>query len=254
MNQLGWCSGIGNAELLKSLGYDFIEIALNSLLLEDREEYRKLIKPVLASPLPTKAFNLFFPQGLRIVGPDANEARIRNYIALAAETLTEAQASVIVLGSAGARNIPEGWERQQADEQLLQVLSWCADELRQTGIILAIEPLNREESNFINSVEDAVEFARLVNRAEIRVLADFFHMDEEREPLDTIRKHKDWLAHIHLADTGRKHPGSGQYDYDAFFSILKEIDYKGMISAECFVDDPRTDMMHSMAFIKNKWN
>jgi sugar phosphate isomerase/epimerase len=254
MNQLGWCSGIGNAELLGNLGYNFIEVALNSLQLENKNEYKELIKPVLASPLPTKAFNMFFPQGLRIVGPEANESRIRNYITLAVETLVRTKASIIVLGSAGARHIPEGWERQHAEEQFLKVLSWCADEMQGTSIILAIEPLNRQESNFINSVEEGVHFARQINRAEIQVLADFYHMDEEQEPLDTLMKHKEWLAHIHLADTGRKNPGSGQYDYDTFVSILKEIEYTGMISSECFVDDPRTSMEQSMAFIKKKWS
>ena len=67
-----------------------------------------------------------------------------------------------------------------------------------------------------------------MNRPEIRVLADFFHMDEENKPLETLREHCDWVVHIHLADTGRRNPGTGSYPYDRFFGLLKEIGYAGI--------------------------
>ena len=70
------------------------------------------------------------------------------------------------------------------------------------------------------------------------MLADFFHMDEENEPFETLREHRDWVVHIHLADTGRRNPGTGSYDYDRFFGLLREIDYQGLMSAECKVADP----------------
>ena len=66
--------------------------------------------------------------------------------------------------------------------------------LEGTRTTLAIEPLNRKESNIINSVAEGVRFARQVNRPEIRVLADFYHIDEEREPLDTLKTNGEWLA------------------------------------------------------------
>ena len=92
-----------------------------------------------------------------------------------------------------------------------------------------------------------------MNRPEIRVLADFFHMDEEDEPLETLREHREWLVHIHLADTGRRNPGTGSYDYDRFFGLLREIDYQGMMSAECKITDPAADMRHSHAFLRRHW-
>ena len=98
-----------------------------------------------------------------------------------------------------------------------------------------------------------MRFAQRINRPEIRVLADFYHMDEEQEPLDTLKVNGDWLAHIHLADTGRKNPGTGMYDYDTFFGFLKDGGYKGMISAECSVEQPEADMRHSLKFLKRYW-
>jgi sugar phosphate isomerase/epimerase len=250
MNKFGWCSSIKDAELIGRLGYDFIEVALSSLKLE---EHAKLLAPVLASPIPVKAFNVFFPGDLKIVGPAVDTARVRNYIEKAAEVLSKAGASIIVLGSGGARNVPEGWDRTQAEEQFTQVLNWCADSLKGSGVTLAIEPLNRKESNIVNSVEEGVKFAKLVNRPEIRVLADFYHMDEEKEPLTEIAAYGEWLAHIHLADTGRRNPGSGQYDYPAFVKQLEQIGYTGMISVECKVEDKEREMAESLAFIRSQW-
>ena len=251
--KLGWCRPLEDAPLLERLGYDFIEVALAPLGLEDKGTFAAAKRSVLGSSLPTSAFNTFFPKDIRIVGPDADPPRVRNYLARAAEILGEAGARVVVLGSGWARNVPEGWERARAEDQLLEVLSWCADALEGTGCALVIEPLNREESNIINSVAEGVGFAERVGRPEIRVLADFYHMDEEREPLGTLEANRDWLAHIHVADTGRRNPGTGSYDYDGFFGHLRAIGYAGMISAECEVGEPKADMRHSLEFMRRRW-
>ena len=67
----------------------------------------------------------------------------------------------------------------------------------------------------------------------IRVLADFYHMDEEAEPLQQISQHAAWLAHIHVADSGRLAPGTGHYPYVTFAEELRQIGYAGLISVEC---------------------
>lgn len=251
--RIGWCRALEDADLVKRVGYDFIEVPLAPMGLEDRESFEASKKRVSASPLPTCAFNVFFPQDIRIVGPDVDVRRVKNYLARAAELLGEARAEIVVLGSGWARNAPENWARSRAEEQLLQALSWCADALEGSGVTLAIEPLNRRESNIVNSVAEAVDYAKRISRSEIRVLADFYHMDEEQEPLDALSAHVGWLAHIHIADTGRRNPGTGSYDYDRFFGYLKEAGYTGMISAECKVERPEADMRHSLNFLRRYW-
>ncbi|MCZ8514169.1 sugar phosphate isomerase/epimerase [Paenibacillus filicis] len=253
MNLFGWCTDIRNAALLHTLGYDYIETPLAPLQLENREEYKRRLEPLLDSPLPVKAFNIAFPRDIRIVGPEAKEVRIRRYAELAVNTLIRTGSEVLVLGSGGSRNVPEGWERTRAEEQFMQVLSWFATELHGTGIRLAIEPLNKKETNLINSVKEAVDYAKQLNDPSIRVLADFYHMDEEREPLAEIGRYKEWIAHIHLADTDRRHPGSGRYDYDTFVKVVKDSGYEGMISVECRTEQEEEEMGASLDFMKRKW-
>ena len=59
MYKVGWCSEIQQADFLAESGYDFIECALVSLALEDREAYRRLLPNYLDSALPVSAFNCF---------------------------------------------------------------------------------------------------------------------------------------------------------------------------------------------------
>ncbi len=251
--QIGWCGAIGDAPLMKQVGLDFVEIPLAPLGLEDKATFAAAKRAVLDCALPTCAFNVCFPLDMRVVGPETDDRRARNYLSRAAELLAQARAKVVVLGSGWARNVPDHWDRSRAEAQFLQTLSWCADALAGSGVTLVIEPLNRKESNLVNSVEEGVRFARAINRPEIRVLADFYRMDEEQEPLKTLKTNGDWLTHIHLADTGRRNPGAGNYDYAAFFGLLKDVGYQGMISAECSVRHPEADMKHSLAFLKRCW-
>ena len=204
--KFGWCAPLKDVDRIMRAGFDYIELPLAAQGLEDRATFAASKKAIAASPLPAAAFNYFMPRDMRVVGPDIDVGRVKTYLARAAELLDSAGARACVFGAAWARNIPQGWQRERAEQQFLETLGWRADALQGTGVTLAIEPLYRKESNFINSVAEGAHFARQVNRPEIRVLADLFHMDEEDEPFDTLVEHRQWLAHIHLADTGRKNP------------------------------------------------
>jgi sugar phosphate isomerase/epimerase len=253
MNLFGWCAEIEQAGLIHEIGYDYIECTLVALKLEDPIESKIMIAKYKDSIALVKAVNVFFPGDMKVTGPHVDQKRLRRYIAAASEALHEIGTKIAVMGSGGARRVPEGWDRNQAQEQLMELFTWIADEFTGNGVTLAIEPLNRKESNLINSVSEGVEYVRQINRDCIRVLADFYHMDEENEPLDTLIENKDWLAHIHVADTGRLSPGTGHYPYDTFVSKLKSIGYSGMISAECKVKVFEPELAASLPFLKKKW-
>src|SRR5690606_15973185 len=118
------------------------------------------------------------------------------------------------------------------------------------GITIVIEPLNKKESNIINSVLEAEEYAKKVNRKSIQVLADFYHMDEENEPLENIMTAKEFLKHIHVADTGRFAPGTGQYPYNPFVDSLQRAYLNGRVSIQCKWNDLHKDLANFMKYIK----
>lgn len=251
MNKLGWCRGIADARLLRDCGFDFIECPLAVLPLEDEAALRRELAAYKESPLPVSAFNSFFPGSIKIVGPEAEPERIRRYIHAAARVLGELGSRIAVLGSGKSRRIPDGWEKARAEEQLLRTLAWIAGEFDGTKATLAIEPLNAKEDNFINRVSEAAVYAGMVGRPQVRVLADLYHMDEEREPLEELLVHREWLAHVHIADSGRLAPGTGQYPLARFVGLLRDAGYAGMISAECTVVDAREELPRSLAFIQS---
>ncbi|BCQ26703.1 TIM barrel protein [Caballeronia sp. NK8] len=255
MPRFGWCGPLQNAALMKEAGLDYIEAQLVPMTLEDDASFGDAKARIVDLPLPALAFSYLFPHDARIVGPEKDGRRNRAYFDRVVELLTLARARVVVLGSGWTRNIPEGWTQAQAEDEFLTTLAWCADALQGSGATLVIEPLNRKESNLVNSVADGARLAKTLNRNEVRGLADFYHMDEEAEPLDEVREHCAWLAHIHLADTGRLNPGTGSYDYPTFFGHLKASGYQGLLSAECaFNDEPLTSMRESAAFLRAAWD
>lgn len=252
--QFGWCGPLQNAASIKDAGLDYIEAQLVPMKLEDDASFASAKALIKELPLPALAFSYLFPHDVRLVGPEKDERRNRAYFDRVVELLSLARARVVVLGSGWTRNIPESWTQAQAEDEFLTALAWCADALKGSGTTLVIEPLNRKESNLVNSVADGARLAKVLNRPEVRGLADFYHMDEEAEPLDELREHCAWLAHIHLADTGRLNPGTGSYDYPTFFGHLKACGYRGLLSAECgFKSEPVASMRESAAFLGQAW-
>ena len=63
----------------------------------------------------------------------------------------------------------------------------------------------------------------------------------------------DYIHHVHVADTERKAPGTGEFDFDGFFGALKEAGYDGRISIECRWDDFDTEAPKALEFLKAKW-
>lgn len=249
----GWCAPLAEAPALAAAGYDFIEVALSGFRLETSSGFGEAVAAVRAAPIPILAFNTFFPKDMMVVGPEVDEARVKTYLARAADLMSEARARIAVLGSGWSRNAPTGWPAEQAHEQFHTALGWCADALADSGVTLVIEPLNRDESSMINSVAEGVECSAAVNRPEIRVLADFYHMHVENEPLGEVFTHREWLSHVHLADTGRLNPGSGTYDYPLFFGWLKVSGYRGLLSVECLAERTDANLAASLHFLKSEW-
>lgn len=247
---IGWCAGVEHAERLAGAGVDYLECPLASLELENKDGAAERMRRYADSPLPVRAMNLFAPGDMKLVGPGCDEGRIRRYAQLAVEAASRIGTELIVLGSGRARMIPEDGERARAEQELLQVLAMIAEEWRGSGVTLALEPLNRKESNIVNSVAEAVNLVQQINSPAVRVLADFYHMQEEDEPLSTLYDHRDWLAHIHIADTGRRAPGTGTYPYVQFMQMLQDGGYSGRISAENAWPDTEEELAGSIAYMR----
>ncbi len=117
-----------------------------------------------------------------------------------------------------------------------------------SGVTLAIEPLNRFETYFVNIAEDAVKLARDVGHPNVKVHLDTFHMNiEEKDVATAIRNTGDFLGHMHCCENDRGAPGSGHVDWDGVFEALHDVNYDNWIVIESFV--PAIDAIAKAAAI-----
>lgn len=258
MIRLGCCCAIEQAALAQAAGFDYLECTVVSLQPEaDDASAAPILAAYGAAPLPVDAFNVLLPRDLKVVGPEVDWPRVERYVASALARVAAVGARRVVFGSGGARNVPDGFDRAQAEEQLVRFLGLLADQAEPRAITVVIEPLNRKESNILNDVPEAVRLAQRVNRPSIRVLADLYHMQEEGEPLAHISSNGAWLAHIHVADSGRLAPGTGAYPYREFARELSAMGYGrgewGGISVECRWQDFGREAPAAVEFLRGIW-
>lgn len=247
--RLGWVATADQSVRLREIGYDYIEMHLAPFGLEDAASLSNAKQRTCDLALPCEVLSLMFPRDLRLVGDAPMLDRARRYLGFATELMVHLRAEIVVYGSGWVRNLPSGFDAGRREQQYIESLNLIADCLAGSGAVCAIEPLNRKESDIANSVDEAVHYASLVNRREIKVLADFFHMQEEREPIETVVRNAKWLSHVHVADTGRRNPGSGTYPYASFAAQLRLAGYDRRVTTECVANDER-HMRESYLFLR----
>lgn len=121
------------------------------------------------------------------------------------------------------------WDR--AVENLRRV----AVEAENRGLKIAIEPLNRFESDLVNTADDVLRLLQDIQHPAAGICLDMFHMNiEEPDAELALLKAGDKLLHLQVAENYRGIPGTGNAPWDAYFSGLKKINYNGGISIESF--------------------
>lgn len=129
--------------------------------------------------------------------------------------------------------IKENVDKTEAEKWTIDCLRKCTEFAKKYNIGLTLEPVNRYEGNFINTLSEGVEFIKRVGVSNLGLLVDTFHMNiEEISIYDSIIQAKDYITHVHFADSNRWAPGCGHLDFAKIVQILKKIGYQGYVSAE----------------------
>ncbi len=124
----------------------------------------------------------------------------------------------------------EEWKRAVSG---LKELAKVAEDL---DVRIALEPLNRFETYFLNTAEDAVALVQEVGSRAVGVHLDTFHMNIEEKCLyKAIKTAGSYLYHFHTCENDRGTPGEGHVEWDDVFQALREVDYKGALVIESFV-------------------
>jgi len=243
--KFGVCTSLIDSAAASSVGWDYVEPMVKDLLDESL--------PPPALPVP--AANVLVPAAMKITGPHANVDWLKAHMQRVTARAKQLGVEILVFGSGGARNVPDGFNRDEARRQIASFLKMSAEICAAANITLAVEHLNRGECNIINTVAEAMQYVREVDHPSIRCLVDSYHLWLENESLDSVADALPYLAHVHVADKeGRLPPGeSGSSDYRPLFDLLKKGGYDRRISVEATGYTP--DMgPRVVKFLKDKWN
>ncbi len=255
MENIGVCTGLENTEILKPLGYTYIEAGVRWFLVPDKseDEFNKMLGKAQKAVLPVKACNSFLPGELKSVGPDAVHPEILEYVETAFRRAKKAGVEIIVFGSGGSRSIPEGFSPDSARKQFVSLCSEIALIASKYNVVVVLEPLNSNECNFITSVTEGAKIVEDVNHPNFRLLADIYHMKVDNEGPESIKKYGHLIKHIHVAEKeGRAAPGTHNEDLSPYYDALREVGYPGAMSIECRWEDLNGQAEKAIKTIKDQ--
>ncbi len=233
--KFGVCSA---SKLVKGVGADYSELPASTVSAMEREEYSELLRAVRNGEIITYSCNGLVPGSVRITG-DINKALVREYVDKTFYRLKELGISILVFGSGAAKNVPEGFSMEKAWDQILEFGHFAAECAGKYGQTIAVEPLCYAEANIINTLEDGARYVNAINRDSFKLLADFYHVNQNKEDLSELEKYKDLLVHVHIAGLKRGIPETEE-DKEYVKSCirkLKEIGYNGNVSYEGAMTD-----------------
>jgi D-psicose/D-tagatose/L-ribulose 3-epimerase len=136
-----------------------------------------------------------------------------------------------------ARMVPPEQRKVEWDRAVTNLRKVC-ELAEERGLMIALEPLNRFESDLINTAQDVVRLINDINHPAAKILLDGFHMAiEERDLEQAIITAGENLIHVQVSENYRGTPGTGQTPWHAFKKGLQKIKYQGAVSIESFTPE-----------------
>jgi len=252
--RIGVCTSVTNVEQVPP-GLDFLEGTVGELLCPRRDEsaFEEALSRVRGAPLPVEAANALIPGDLKTTGPDSDPEAVEAYVAGVCERARRMGLKRVVFGSGGSRRVPGGFDRERAADQIVEHMRRWAPLAERAGVILVLEPLNRGETNIVNSVDEGAELVRRVDHPCVRLLADTYHMAKEGESPDAVRRAGELIAHVHCAEAGGRVPlGFGGEDHRPYFRALKDIGYDDRIAVEARWENFPRDLPRAVAELRRQ--
>ena len=232
--EIGVCGATGDFTKADRSGFDYFEPSAAAIAALSDQGFADFRARVLASRMRCPAFNSLI-RTLHVAGPEGNLEAVSAYLESTLDRCRQLGARIAVWGSASSRNVPEGFSRDKAGQQITTFLRRAGDIAQARNIVIAIEPLRKQESNIINSGAEALRLVHEVKHPNVKMIIDYYHMRVEKEDPEILQTAREHIVHIHFANPdGRRWPKAMSEDpeYGRFFELVKRIGYRGGISIE----------------------
>ncbi len=250
VNTMVWTTRVGKAQepllaRIKEWGFDGAELFLSP---EEPADLRA-VRAVLDRLGLERTTCTVIPRDCHLVSPEPDvRARGVRYLKACLERTVDLGSNLICGPMHSGLGVMSGRRRTQDEWK------WAVEALREVGgratelgVMVCLEPLNRFETYFLNTLEDAGRLVHDIGIPNVKIHFDTFHANiEERHPAAALRSIAKELGHVHISENDRGIPGTGHNDWRGVLMTLKEIGYGGWLTIESFAQ-PEPDLAAAAA-------
>jgi sugar phosphate isomerase/epimerase len=253
--KIGIVAPIEQDSLIYASGFRMLGESVGKMLSPSltEEQFQQNISRIHSAKCQVYLCNIFFPPSIKIAGPNVDENRVLGYADTVFSRAKKAGIPYIILGSGGARRLPDGYDAKKAQADFAVLCRKLAQLAGKYGIMVALESLEIAETNFLLTLTSAAEVVRTVNHPNFKLNADIFHMLREGESAQSIIDAADVLVYCEIAEKQKRSlPGVMGDDFKPYLRALRKANFKGYIFIEGNTTDPRTDMPLSFKYLSKQ--
>ncbi len=240
-------------QFISKIGYDGVEIApftiaksLKDISSKRRKEIRDLAE---GYGLEVVGLHWLLAQtsGLHINHPEKRvRQRTMEYLIELINFCGDIGGSIMVIGSPKQRNLLPNLSNDDAWGFAKEVFQGVLPQAEKREVTLCLEPLSRDETDFINTSEEALRIVKELSSPNFGLILDVKAMSREKIPIPRIIEgSQGFLRHFHANDANRRGPGFGSTDFHPIIGALQKIGYEGYISVEVFDSSPNPEKVAS---------
>lgn len=223
------------APKVKSMGFDLLEIACENPELLDISTIQKELAHNGLSGIICGVFGA--DRNICSFDPQVRQ-NARQYITWMVDAAVQIGSPVVagpMYSAVGKAHLENSAERKKEWDLAVRGIGEMADYAEGKGVKLALETLNRFETDMLNTVSQGMQFIHDTGRDNVGLHLDTFHMHlEEKNSPEAIRVAGDRLFHFHACENDRGIPGTGQVHWQEIAAAIKSVNYQGSVVIESF--------------------
>jgi sugar phosphate isomerase/epimerase len=213
------------------LGFDGVELALKRAGEVDVNMLDRLLKDNNLEVSCISTGQVYADSGLTITHPDGSKRTEVNAILKELIDLASGFGRIVNLGR--VRGSIGNTPRLETEALFVDSARELCSYAMGRGVTIVLEPVNRYEIDFINTVDDGVRLLQQIDMPNMKLMPDVFHMNIEDTSIGAeLMKNIKNIEYIHFADSNRNAPGWGHINFDEIFEDLLKGGYNGWISVE----------------------
>jgi len=215
------------------VGFDGVELSIRDAETLDKKSISEKVQDCGVKIFAIATGQTFVTDGFSLFGEKKSyKERAVDRMKRNIEFASSFDAAVILGGILGKLSVDETVSERQREEGLKSIAT-VADYAEEHGVTILLEAINRYESNIINNASIGKEYIDELNRNNIKLLLDTFHMNiEEKSIIGSLVEYRNYIGYIHFADSNRLAPGMGHTCFSEIISVLQKTGYNGVVTAE----------------------